>query len=98
VSTGIASLCWLLAVACSLSARALRPGDATQSAAQQKLNPLADATKGSATLSDLHGPDGDSQPNLNFEPIIPFPLSGDWRVVTRVLVDACQRLVKPAAQ
>jgi hypothetical protein len=49
VSAGIASRCWLLAVAFSLSARAQAQGGATSSAAKQQLNPLVDATKLSVT-------------------------------------------------
>src|SRR5208337_4601992 len=62
---------------------------------KQQLNPLANSVKLSATLSAEQGHDGDTQPNLNFEPIIPFGLTDDWRVVTRPSVSI---LRLPAAQ
>ena len=74
-----------LAAACALPARAQEAGGVTASPSQQLLNPLANVTKLSATLSfDLNvGPDRNTQPALNFQPVIPFEASKDWHVITR---------------
>jgi len=92
---GLALALFLLVTLEVSSARAEDTGGAAQSLVKQQLNPLANSVKLSATLSAEQGPDGDTQPNLNFEPIIPFGLTDDWRVVTRPSVSI---LRLPAAQ
>jgi len=81
----VALLALALAAFCALPARAQQAGGATASLAQQQLNPLANVTKLSATLNfDLGvGPERDTVPSLNFQPVIPFGLNEDWRIVTR---------------
>ena len=54
-----------------------------ESVAQQKLNPLAYGITLPAMLSFGLLPHGEVQSTLNFQPVIPFRLSDDWRVITR---------------
>jgi len=65
--------------------RAEEPGGGTQTPVQEKLNPLADVTKLPAMLSFGFGfgPNRNTQPTLTFQPVIPFRLTEDWRIITR---------------
>jgi len=54
-----------------------------QDVAQQKLNPLAYGITLPAQWSFGLLAHGEVQPTLNFQPVIPFKLSDDWRIVTR---------------
>jgi hypothetical protein len=92
---GLALALFLLATLEVSSARAEDTDGAAQSLVKQRLNPLANSVRLTATLSAGLGPDGDTQPNLNFEPVIPFGLTDDWRVVSRPNVSIFRL---PAAQ
>jgi hypothetical protein len=65
--------------------RAAEEGGGPQTPAQEKLNPLADVIKLPAMLSFGFGfgPERNTQPTLNFQPVIPFRLTEDWRIITR---------------
>jgi len=70
-----------LVMACAFATRA---EDGTpETLAQQKLNPLAYAINLPATLSFSFAHGQAVQPSLEFQPLIPLKLNGDWRLVTR---------------
>ena len=75
----------VLATAPAAAVRAEEAGTGPQSPVQEKLNPLADVIKLPAMLSFGFGfgPERNTQPTLNFQPVIPFRLTEDWRVITR---------------
>ncbi len=77
--------CLAVAAACAAPASAEDTGRSVEDLAQQKLNPFADAISLPATLSFGFGsgPRNDVQPSLTFQPLIPLPLSQNWRLVTR---------------
>ncbi|PYN94675.1 MAG: hypothetical protein DMD91_27310 [Candidatus Rokuibacteriota bacterium] len=83
-----AACCLALAAACAAPASAEDTGRSVEDLAQQKLNPFADAINLPATLSlgFGFGPRRDVQPSLTFQPLIPLPLSENWRLVTRSTV------------
>jgi hypothetical protein len=64
-------------------AAAQSPDGAQESLAQHKLNPLAHSLNLPVTLSFGFARGADAQPTLNFQPLIPFGLTGNWRVVSR---------------
>ncbi len=68
-----------------LPMRAEEAGGGPPTPVQEKLNPLADVIKLSAMLSFGFGfgPDRNTQPTLNLQPVIPLRLTEDWRVITR---------------
>jgi len=74
-----------LVTGCAVSARAEDATGAPETLAQQHLNPLADTIKLPAMLEFGFGfgPERNVQPTLNFQPVIPFKLTEDWRIVTR---------------
>ena len=81
----VALLSVTFAMAFPLPMRAEEAGAVPPSPVQETLNPLADVIKLPATLSFGlgFGPDRDTQPTLTLQPVIPFGLTEDWRIVSR---------------
>lgn len=71
----------VLALTCA--ARAEEITGTAQSVAQQTLNPLAYSINLPVALTFGLGPDGDTQPTLSVQPLIPLRLTEHWRLVTR---------------
>ena len=77
--------CLVLVAFCVTPAAAEDTGRSVQDLLRQTLNPFTEAINLPATLSFGFGfgPRHDVQPSLTFQPVIPLPLSEDWRLVTR---------------
>lgn len=79
LSTALAGV--MLALACA--ARGDEVTRTPQALAQQTLNPLAYSLSVPVALSIGFGPHGDTRPTLSIQPLIPLPLTENWRLVTR---------------
>lgn len=82
----VRAVCGLvLAAVCAAPASADDTGQSLEDLAHQKLNPLANEISLVANLSFGFGfgPRHDVQPSLTFQPVIPLPLSEDWRFISR---------------
>jgi hypothetical protein len=77
--------CLVVVAICAAPAAAEDTGRSVEDLLRQTLNPFTEAINLQATLSFGFGfgPRHDVQPSLTFQPVIPLPLSEDWRLVTR---------------
>jgi hypothetical protein len=80
--------CLALVAVGAVCARGEDGGPSLGDLTQRRLNPLAEAVnlQGIVSFGFGFGPRHDVQPSLTFQPLIPLPLTEDWRLVTRSFV------------
>lgn len=85
----LGALCWLCAIAASLSA----PGARAESSAEDLAKTLANPVAAMISLPLQLNWDGDIGPDdagdrlaLNVQPVVPFSLNDDWNVISRTIL------------
>jgi hypothetical protein len=79
----VALLCLGLVGAIGTEAQAEEGGTSIAELTQERLNPLATAYNLQGTMSFGFARHQDVQPTFTLQPLIPLPLTEDWRLVTR---------------